>query len=469
MSAHRNTRRHGDRPKLLTAAIGCLFTGSLLATSVALAQSAPTAPEKEDLDDMEVVVPAPTSLQPGQTPLSQSFGTKTREEWIRETRRKAFEDTKFDVQGRTYFLTRDKYDGSESEAWALGGSAGLETGYFRDFFAFGATGYTSQKLHGPEDKDGTLLLAPGQEGYTVLGDVYGEFLIKKFTRLTLGRRAFDTPYINRNDVRMTPNTFQAAALQGLYGGGDGKGEWRFGAGYFDKIKERNSEDFVSMAKDAGAPDGVDRGVYTVGLNYALGDLSLGAINYYSDDIINIFYTEAKYAFDINDEWKLRAALQYSDEGSTGDELLKGTSFDSNQWGAKIELVRGGALFTTAYTQAGGNANMQNPWSGYPGYTSVQVEDFNRDGEKAWMMRAGYDFQSVKGLGVSALYVDGTDPTSPTEFGRNETDLNIQWKVPEGILKGLMMRLRYAEVSQSDPASDDLKDFRIMVYYDPPSL
>ena len=22
--------------------------------------------------------------------------------------------------------------------------------------------------------------------------------------------------------------------------------------------------------------------------------------------------------------------------------------------------------------------MQNPWSGYPGYTSVQVEDFNRN-------------------------------------------------------------------------------------------
>ena len=57
----------------------------------------------------------------------------------------------------------------------------------------------------------------------------------------------------------------------------------------------------------------------------------------------------------------------------------------------------------------------------------------------------------------------------TDFARNETDLNVQWKVPEGALKGLMVRLRYAEVSQSDPASDDLKDLRIMVFYDPPSL
>ena len=98
-----------------------------------------------------------------------------------------------------------------------------------------------------------------------------------------------------------------------------------------------------------------------------------------------------------------------------------------------------------------------------------MEDFNRDGESAWMLRAGYDFASVKGLGVYALYVDGSDPSAPTEFARQEADFNVQWKVPEGMFKGLMVRLRYAQVSQDDPASDDLKDLRIMVFYDPPSL
>jgi len=457
--------RPGARPALPVLA-ACLLAGGLLATTDARAQAASLEPVPEELEfDWSVT---PSSVEQGQTRMADSFGP-SREEWIRDTRRKAFEDTKFDVQARTFYLTRDKYDGSQSEAWALGGSAGLKTGYFREFFAFGATGYTSQRLHGPEDKDGTLLLAPGQEGYTVLGEVYGEFLLNQDTRLTLGRRGFDTPYINRNDARMTPNTFQVALLQGLYGDSKERGEWRVGAGYVDKIKERNSEDFVSMAKDAGAPAGVERGVYTLGANYALGDLSVGAINYYSDDIINIFYTEAKYAFALADDWKLRTAVQYTDQGSTGDRLLKGTSFDSSQWGAKTELVHGGALLTLAYTAASGNTNMQNPWSGYPGFTSVQVEDFNRDGESAWMLRAGYDFKSVKGLGIYALYVDGNDPDAPGDYSRNEADFNVQWKVPEGVLKGLMVRLRYAQVSQSDPASDDLKDLRIMVFYDPPSL
>lgn len=409
-----------------------------------------------------------SSTEQGQTPLDESFSELSHEEWVRETRRQALEDTKWDVQLRSYYLDRDKYDDTYSEAWALGGSIGLKTGYFRERFAMGATAYTSQRLHGPEDKDGTLLLAPGQHGYSVLGELYGEFLINPKTRLSFGRRAIDTPYINRNDSRMTPNTFEAITIQGLYGG-EGRGEWRVGGGYFDEIKERNSDEFVSMATDAGAPLGVERGVYALGANYKLGDLSIGAINYYSDDIINIFYTEGKYGVALSDNSKLSFALQYTDQGATGDHLLRGADFNSDAWGAKAELSLGGALLTTAFTSASGDTNMQAPWSGYPGYTSVQVEDFNRDGEDAWMLRAGYSFKSVPGLSLYGLYVDGSDPDSPTEYAKEELDFNLQWAPPEGTLKGLMVRLRYADVSQDDPGRSSLQDFRIMVYYDPPSL
>ena len=443
-----------------------LLAMALLAPSHAHAQ-ATTQPSAVEND--EYVEDETSSTEQGQTPIDEAFGPKRHADWVRETRRKAFQDTKWDLQVRSFYLDRYKYDESESEAWALGGSLGFKTGYFRERFAFGATAYTSQKLYGPDDKDGTLLLQPGQEGYTVLGEVYGEFLINEDTRLSIGRRGIDTPYINRNDVRMTPNTFQAVTLQGLYGGDDGKPEWRVGGGYFDEIKERNSDEFVSMAEDAGAPDGVERGVYALGANFKSGGFSFGAIDYYSDDIINIFYSEAKYALPLAEKLKLQFALQYSDQTSVGDDLLKGRNFSSDQWGAKAELGYGGALFTAAYTRAGGDSNMQNPWSGYPGYTSVQVEDFNRDGEAAWLLRAGYTFQSIKGASVYALYVDGTDPASPTEYAKDEYDVNFQWAVPDGVLQGLLVRLRYAHVSQNDPADSDLDDVRIMIFYDPPKL
>jgi hypothetical protein len=429
-----------------------------------VAQATPTAQAAQPRPaSPEPVEEEQTSTEQGQTHLDESFGPRSHDEWVRETRRKAWADTDWNIQLRTYYLDRDKYDDSKSEAWAIGGSAGFKTGYFRDIFSLGATLYTSQKLHGPDDKDGTLLLQPGQDGYTVLGELYGEFEFTEDIHGTLGARGLDTPYINRNDSRMTPNTFLAALVQGQHGNGTDESQWRWGAGYVDKIKERNSDKFVSMSDDAGAPDDVDRGVYTVGGNYKLGELSIGAIDYYSNDIINIFYTEGKYGFPIGESLKLRMALQYTDQQSVGDELLRGTDFSAHQWGAKTELAFGGALATVAYTSAGGDTNMQAPWSGYPGYTSVQVEDFNRAGEDAWLARLGYTPKMVPGLSMYALYVSGSTPDDPGQFSRDETDFNVQWSPPEGVLKGLLVRLRYAKVDQDNDT--DLSDLRVMVFYD----
>ena len=157
---------------------------------------------------------ATSSTEEGRTPLDESFDWRT---FQLEKRRKAFEDTTFEINFRTMFLDRNKFDGIESQAWAIGGWAGMKTGYFLDHIAFGITGYTSQRLIGYTDRDGTLLLKPGQESYSVLGEAYAEIRIVDGYLISVGRKAFDTPFINRNDVRMTPNTFEAIVFQGLYG------------------------------------------------------------------------------------------------------------------------------------------------------------------------------------------------------------------------------------------------------------
>jgi hypothetical protein len=460
-SKHAGKRRKSRRRqpwKLVLAAQSALW---LMAPGSSTAQQ-PLEPGSAAAD---AVYSEPlSSSETGQTPLEETFGTRAHADWVRETRRKAWKDTTFDTQIRSYDIDRSRYDGSESEAWALGGSAGLKTGYFRERFAFGATGYTSQKLHGPEDKDGTLLLAPGQHGYTVLGELYGELLVSEGTRLGIGRRGIDTPYLNRNDSRMTPNTFEAVTLQGVYGG-DGRAEWRAGGGYFDKIKTRNSDEFISMATAAGAP-GAERGVYVAGFNYKLDDFSIGAIDYFSDDIINIFYGEMKYAWPLADGLRLRLALQYSAQRSTGDNLLRGADFSASQWGSKVELAAGGALFTAAFTSVGGDTGMQAPWSGHPGYTSVQMEDFFREGENALLLRAAYNFKSVSGLSVYGLWVNGSTPSVPGQFAKEEYDLNLQWSPDSGVLEGLMVRLRFAHATQEDSAGSDQDDLRLMVFYDP---
>ena len=363
-------------------------------------------------------------------------------------------DSKFSGQLRTFYFDRKKFDDSYSEAWTLGGSIAYQSGYLADLFRIGAVLYTSQPLYAPDDRDGTLLLKPGQEGYTVLGQAYGEVKFTDRIFGAIGRKEYNTPYINNFDVRMTPNTFEGVTAYGTAGGKDGPPEWRFGGGYISKIKERNSDQFVWMSRAAGAS--VDRGVYVAGANFERKDYSIGAINYYSDDIINIFYTEAKYALSLAGGYKLNLSAQFSDQQSTGDNLLTGQAFSTSQWGLNADLGLGAALLTLAYTDTADGANMRNPWSGYPGYTSVQVEDFNRAGESAVMVKGSYDFSrhGAEGLSAYALWVHGAGVNAPA-YNEDEVDLNLQWTPKGGALRGTSFRLRYADVAQrggGDPIS-----------------
>jgi outer membrane porin, OprD family len=378
-----------------------------------------------------------------------------------------FHDAKFSAQLRTYYFNRDKFDDTRSEAWAIGGAFRFTSGYVADLFRMGAVLYTSQPLYAPDDKDGTLLLKPGQEGYTVLGQIYGEFKFTDALFGAIGRKEYDTPYINKNDTRMTPNTFEGITVYGRTGGKDGAPEWRYGGGFISKIKERNSDDFVWMSRDAGAS--VDRGVYLAGASYSHAGASLGAINYYSDDIINIFYTEAKYVLPLPGGTKLNLAAQYTDQRSTGDDLLTGSDFSTHQWGVKADMTVGAAAFTLAYTDVSKRDGMRSPWSGYPGYTSVQVEDFFRAGESATLFKAAYDFSrhGATGLSAYALYVHGSGVVAPL-FNEDEADFNLQWTPDKGgPLRGLSFRVRYAEVKQRGGGDPKIKDFRIIINYDFP--
>jgi outer membrane porin, OprD family len=428
-------------------------------------QTAKIAPAQQTRDESAV---SPTSTEQGQTLVDDSFETPNREATVREKRRQAFIDTDFSAQLRSYYMDSKNLNGTQNEAWAIGGSGGFKTGYFRDLFAFAATAYTSQRLEGPEDKSGTQLLAPPQRAYSVVGEAYAELLLTSGLQGSIGFRGYDTPYLSRNDSRMTPNTFEAAVIQGTVGGVDGAPGLRFGGGYIDKIKERDSDHFVSMAEAAGAPSGVSRGVSVAGAIYKAGDLSIGGVEYYSKDIINIAYVEAKDAFALTDGVRLQVAAQHTKQQSTGEDLLMGHAFSGDQYGLKAELVLGGALLTTAYTttRTENGFTMQSPWSGYPGYTAVQVQNFNRSGENAWMLRAAYNFPVLKGLSTYALYVHGSQPHVVSQYAQDEYDLNIQWKAPTGKLQGLTLLARYGIVTQAGPTQQHTDQLRLAVYYTP---
>jgi hypothetical protein len=414
----------------------------------------------------------PDSTEQGQTQLPESFEHRPLAALLHESHFVGLRDTTFNVQIRSFDLDRDNFDNSQSQAWTLGGSAGFKTGYFGDFFAVGATGYTSQRLDGPLDKDGTKLLQPRQQAYTVTGELYGQFQLTDLIHATVGRRGFDTPFINTQDSLMTPNTFLVYAVQGVAESSDDTKSLRFGAGYVDKIKPRNAQDFESMATAAGAPTGVTRGVYVAGGNFKAGGLSIGTVEYYSADIIDISYTEIKYAFSLANRVTLRLSTQYAEQRSTGNDLLTGKSFATNQYGLKAEVGFGDALLTMARTgtangtrsQNGSGTDMRNPWGGYPGYTAVQIENFYRAGEDANLLRAAYNFPKNTGLSVYGLWVKGTAPAVVGQYAQQECDFNLQWVAHAPPFKGLTLLARYGHVSQGGPTDQHENELRLVAYY-----
>jgi hypothetical protein len=419
-----------------------------------------------DADDANT----PDSTEQGQTQLPESFEHRPLAALLHESRLVGVRDTSFSVQIRSFDLDRDNFNTTQSQAWTLGGSAGFKTGYFGDVFAFGATGYTSQRLDGPLDKDGTKLLQPAQQPYTVMGELYGQFQLTDLIHATVGRRGFDTPFINTQDSLMTPNTFLVYAIQGVADSTDNSKSLRFGAGYVDKIKPRNAQDFESMATAAGAPSGVTRGVYVAGGNFKAGQLSIGAVEYYSADIIDISYTEIKYAFPI-DRATVRLSAQYTEQRSTGNDLLTGKPFATNQYGFKAEVAFGDALLTTARTVTSvgtvshnGGTDMRNPWGGYPGYTAVQIENFYRAGEDATLLRAAYNFPKNTGLSVYGLWVKGTAPDVVGQYAQQECDFNLQWVAHTPRFKGLTLLARYGHVSQGGPTDQHENELRLVAYY-----
>jgi hypothetical protein len=304
-----------------------------------------------------------------------------------------------------------------------------------------------------------------------LGQVYGRVKLVEDNFLNIYRYEYNTPYLNASDNRMTPNTFEGYTFQGSVGGKDGAPKLSYGGGYIDKIKQRNDSTFQSMSQAAGSQ--VSRGVFPIGFNYSYRGFRIGAINYYSQDIINIGYGEAQYTHKLTDRLGLLFAAQFTDQRSVGGDLLTGSSFHGTQAGTMANVSYRKAVLTLAYTNTSKGADIQSPWALPPGYTVSQVKFFNRAGEQAFMAKGSYDLSrlGLEGVTAYALWVHGWGAVNPATgssvFQQDEYNVDVQWRPKSGLLKGFWFRTRYARVDSRDGTSAGfpINDIRFIVNYD----
>jgi len=365
------------------------------------------------------------------------------------------------LQLRTYFFDAENLDGIRSQAWAIGGWAGARSPWWGNLFQVGFVGYTSQKLYGPSDEGGTKLLEPGQRSFSVVGEAFAA--LKIFDQTLAGyRQLVNRPFINPQDNRMVPNTFEGYTLTGS------ANNISYTGGYLTKIKLRDSDSFIWMSNAAGGV-GPQRGVYYGGATWDFDKNGNFRIDeQYADDVFNTFYVDGKYPIALDDKTLVTLSGQYFRQKSVGAAEIG--NFETNAFGLQAAIAQGPFDAFFAYTQTSRGFDTQNPFGDHPSYLNLMQVPFNGAGEKAWGIGANVKFAGLgaPGLSAGAVFAQGYDRINPgtgASIGnRQETDIRADYAFSKGtVLEGLVATARYAWLHQ-DGSPQTAPQLRLYINY-----
>ncbi len=374
-----------------------------------------------------------------------------------------FADTQFDVRFRTYYLRKDRAIDVLSEGWAIGGSAYYRSGWLADLFAVELEGFTSQPLVARGDRGGTSLLAPGQEGYGVLGIANGKLRYKGIV-LTGFRQYLDLPYLNRQDSRMTPNTFESVTLA------KPGGNLQFSTGYTWKIKRQTSDEFVSMTKAIGLDK--NRGIAHAGVVWDPNqDSHIGAIGGGVPDLFAGIYGEVGVGRDLAKGLEGRLDGQFTYQWDVGADLLGTTLDEAWNLGLRSSASYAGTVLRLGLSVTGPAASILNPYGTSPSYVDLMQRSFNRADEKALLLSVSHDFSSlgIDGLSIVANFVAGFGgKLSGVRGDRQEVDVTLDYRIENGWLESFWLRVRGSWLND-ELAARDGSDIRVILRYDFPVI
>lgn len=339
----------------------------------------------------------------------------------------AIKGGKVSGQIRAAYVDQDNAIGADTYGTSLGGQLKYETGSWNDI-KLGVAAYISQKIPfatGDNEKANNDFFGNNADSYVYLGEAYVDYSVNDFS-LRIGRQKIDTPLADTDDIRMLPNTFEAAIA--TYKGFEGS---TLVGGVVKRMAGYDSGNDISKFKKL---DGVDsRGAAVAGIvNESIENLSVQGWYYGIDNMANVLYTDATYAMELSEKSGVEVAAQFGDfnelQNSTIDGKVYGIGVAYN-----IDMLTVGAAYNKVNSDSG--KAIVNGFGGGPYFTSM--EEMTIDGledAKAYQFNAELDLSDAgaEGLRLAALYGKFKGKAGGLDAKVSEFDVVLAYDINENV-------------------------------------
>ncbi|USG59687.1 OprD family porin [Sneathiella marina] len=332
----------------------------------------------------------------------------------------------FEIKLKTYYFNRDKdQDNPDSVAFTQGLMLYYNSPYLNDFVNLNAAGFANLKLVGESGKGGSGLLQVQPDGsqtsYAKLGELNLDFKLPKNGNLIIGRKQLTYPLKNDINNRATPAASQAAVLTydiggtTLYALASDRGSPKT-VTKFNKYQDNNGDDFI---------------VYIAGAKHEFeNSLFIEASAGHADNVMNRAYLDVQYPITLNDDYtlKLDAHQYFGWADGEGAVANVGSDYYSSLTSLVGHLSAHNARFTLGFQNVSGDSH-QVSWDGgvndensYKTWHSVTRLDFDRGGERTYIVRLDYDLKDfIEGLTSMVRYTSGHN------IKRNDGQRGSEWE------------------------------------------
>ncbi len=143
------------------------------------------------------------------------------------------------------------------------------------------------------------------------------------------------------------------------------------------------------------------------------------MDYYIEDFVNTGFAQAEYDFQRPKNvpnWIIGANI--IEQRSVGSDLLTGSSFQTYQASAKVQMTYAGGLCSSRARLPAMSSKIFSPFGTKPNYTDMQQVSFDNASEKAIGGSVAYDFgyafskAGLSGLSAGAWYTQGWGAIDP---------------------------------------------------------